>query len=210
MKKTIIFIFLVYSLIDCSKSKNNKLSIITKPNFNVEKIVVINNADISSTYFKAKITNPNDTTIVFLDNSIIEYVGGMKKPTKTGFYLRNIENDSLITLGIDNYYFYEVGAKRTGYCFIGAANLKYSYNEKDTLLLKKSLTNYVLEYNGKKLDLNKIAKTKYISQYYYDEFIKRKNNFIPFRDSLSISIPKNIKIKYVDNMPTTKEQWDAL
>lgn len=208
--KKILLVSVFITLISCEKKIEEVQQKIKYPKLKVEKIIVFNNRENSLVYFKTYIANNNNKTIVFLDNSLEENYLKCQKFQKKGFYLKNISNDSLITLGIDNYYFYEVGAKKSGYCFLGAVNIKKSYNQKDSLLLRKMISNYTMEYNGKKLNLNKIEKSKYISQYDYDEFNRRKSNFIPFRYNLSVSIPKNIIIKYIDNMPTTKEGWDKL
>ena len=210
MKNRIVLSFLLVIIFGCTKKSNVKSSINTKIIFSIEKVIIINRAESSTTYFKVKITNPNNTTIILLDNSLKEYSIKRLKLQKTGFYLKNIKNDSLVTLGIDNYYFYEVGAKKNGFCFMGAINLKNSYNQKDSLLLRKMISNYLLEYNGKNLNLNSIKKSNYISQTYFDEFNKSKSNYIPYIDSLSISIPNNIEIKYINNMPITKEEWNKL
>lgn len=178
---------------------------------NLEKVIVINLNEDCVTYFKVKVENPNDSTIVLLDNSLSEYRQKELKPEKKGFYLRDIENDSLVTLGIGNDFFYEIGSKRNGYCFIAAPNLKDSFEKKDSLSFKKRLANYVLEYNGEKLNLNKIAKSKYISVSNYDNFIKSKDKFIPYKKKISIKIPKDIlNIKYLNEMPVSQEQWDKL
>lgn len=213
MKKSINIIYIsllfIFFFGGCKKEPKDQIELV-KPNLNLEKIIVINLKEVCLTYFKVEVENNNNKTIIFLDNSLKEHHIKKLSPRKTGFYLKNINNDSLITLGIDNYYFYEVGAKKRGYCFLGAIDIDQSFEEKDSLLLKNTLSNYILEYNGKTLDLNHIEKSTYINQNHYDEFIKRKNTFIPFVDSLSILIPKNIKIKYLNNLPTSKEEWDKL
>lgn len=207
----IIYFILLFTFFfsSCKRDNNAKISIVN-PVIKLEKIIVVNLDEICVTYFKVKIENKNSNTIILLDNSLKEYSLKRLKPQKTGFYLKNIKNDSLVTLGIDNYYFYEVGAKNNGVCFIGAINLKNSYNQKDSLLLRKMVSNHLLEYNGKNLNLNSIKKSNYISKSYFDEFNKRKSNFIPYVDSLSISIPNNVEIKYINNMPITREEWNKL
>ena len=207
IRLTLIFVLFFVS---CKKEQNNSQIKLVNPNIKLEKIIVINLNEVCVTYFKVKLENKNNNTFILLDNSLKEYHLKRLNPQKTGFYLKNIKNDSLITLGIDNYHFYEVDAKKSGFCFIGAVNFKKSFEERDSLLLRKLISNYILEYNGKKLDLNKIEKTNYISQNAFDEFIKRKNNFIPFKDSLTIPIPKNIKIKYLNYMPVSEEEWNNL
>jgi hypothetical protein len=213
MRNSIIII--IFSLLStfffgsCKKELKDKIKL-EKPTIRLEKIIVINLDEICITYFKVKIENKNNKAIILLDNSLKEYSIKRLNPQKTGFYLKNIKNDSLVTLGIDNYYFYEVGAKKSGFCFIGATNLKNSFNQKDSLLLRKMISNHLLEYNGKNLNLNSIKKSNYISQSYFDEFNKSKSNYIPYIDSLSILIPNNVKIKYINNMPITKEEWDKL
>jgi hypothetical protein len=209
MKNVLFISILLITLISCEK-KVKTLQKIKSPKLEIEKIIVFNNRDNSLVSFKTKLTNDNEKTMVFLDNSIKEHYIKNIKPQKTGFYLKNNKNDALITLGIDNYYFYEIAGKKNDYLFITAVNMKNSYNQKDSLLLRKMISNYTLEYNGKKLDLNRIEKTNYISQNAFDEFIKRKNNFIPFKDSISVSIPKNVKIRYLNDMPVSEDEWDKL
>lgn len=213
MRNSIIIIFFcllsTFFLGSCKKELKDTIKL-EKPTIRLEKIIVINLDEICITYFKVKIENKNNKAIILLDNSLKEYSIKRLKPQKTGFYLKNIKNDSLVTLGIDNYYFYEVGAKKNGFCFIGASNLKFSYSQKDSLLLRKMISNHLLEYNGKNLNLNSIKKSNYISQSYFDEFNNSKNNYIPYIDSLSISIPNNVEIKYINNMPITKKEWDKL
>ena len=210
MKNIFLIAVLIIFLSSCEKQLNKKKNIIKIPKFKVEKIIVFNQRENSLIYFKTHITNENDKSVVFLDNSLKKHSTINTDLIKNGFYLKNIKNDSIISLGIDNYYFYEIGAKKSNYCFIGAVNLKNSFVEKDSLLLRQMITNYLLEYNGKNLNLNEIKKTIYINQKAYNEFTKRKNEVIPFIDSLSIVIPKNIKIKYMNNMPITSEEWDNL
>lgn len=213
MRNSIIILFIcllsAFFLGSCKEELNGKNKL-EKLTIRLEKIIVINLNEICITYFKVKIENKNNKAIILLDNSLEEYLTKRLKPQKTGFYLKSIKNDSLVTLGIDNYYFYEIGAKKNGFCFIGAINLKNSYNQKDSLLLRKMISNHLLEYNGKNLNLDSIKKSNYISQSYFDKFNKSKSNYVPYIDSLSISIPNNVKIKYINNMPITKEEWDKL
>jgi hypothetical protein len=201
-----VLIPVLFLLISCNKKQN--LSKTTKPIFQFEKVIVVNLNEVCLTYFKIKVINENQNSIIILDNSLKKYQSKRLNPEKTGFYLKNVNNDSIITLGIDNYNFYEVGPKTNDYLFIGATNMKNSFKEKDSILFTKSLSNFLLEYNGKKLDLKSIEKSNYINQNAFDEFTKRKNTFIPFKDSLSITIPKNIKIKYCNNLPTNREEWN--
>ena len=204
--KIIIALFLIF--ISCNKKK--EINIIINPKIQLEKIIVINLNEVCITYFKVQVNNGNQKIVVFLDNSLKEYQLKKLKPEKKGFYLKNIPTDSIITLGIDNYSFYEVGAEKSGSFFIGAINVENSFKQKDSLVFKKSISSYVLEYNGKKLDFNKIEKTNYINKNSYDDFIKRKRNLIPFTDSLSIIIPKNIKVNYYNRLPSSQEEWDKL
>ncbi len=206
IKLIIAFVFLT--------SCENKKSIKKEEKFflkiNLEKVIVINLDEVCVTYFKVKVENKKDSIVVLLDNNLNHYRKKRLKPEKEGFYIRNNKNDSLITLGIDNYNFYKIGAKEKGYCYISAINLKHSFLEKDSLLLKKYLSNCVIEYNGKNLDLDKIKKSIDISQKEFDELKKNKNNLIAFKDSLSILIPKTIQFKYLNEMPIQREEWDNL
>jgi hypothetical protein len=211
MKKALILLSLIFIFFSCTNKDKGIKPSESKLDFNIEKIVIINSMERSVTYFKVKISNLTENNIVLLDNSLVDNFTKDIKPQKTGFYLKNVKNDSLITLGIDNNYYYEIGAKKSGFCFIAAANLKNSWLEKDSLLLKKMLSNYQLEYNGKTLDLNSIKKSKYNSQHNYNNFMKRKDSLTPYKDSISIELPiEKLNIKYLTKMPISQEEWNKL
>lgn len=119
MKNTIVTIIIIILSFFISCKKKQELNLkkdepnfikIVKPLLKLDKIIVINQKEICVTYFKVKIENKNNSSIILLDNSLIENHMKKMKPHKGGFYLKNLNNNSLITLGIDNYYFYEVGA----------------------------------------------------------------------------------------------------
>jgi hypothetical protein len=207
MKKYIILL-IICTLNSCvDKQKAIKLEKI-KLDFNLEKVVVINLNEVCVTYFKMKITNSSNQEIILQDNSLKDILYQNLRIKKEGFYLNN--NDNIIPLAIDKYYFYEVGPKISGYCFIGTTNIKDSYYVKDSLKLRKIITNSLLEYNGKNFDLNKIKKNNYISDIRFEKFIKNKHNYIAYKDSLSIKIPEKIEIKYIREMPFESEVWDKL
>lgn len=211
MKKTIVSILIILSFfISCKKNADLNLNKTVKPCFNLEKIIVVNLNEGSMTFFKIYLKNNNENSVILLDNNLSKFQAKRVETIKKGFYLRNIKNDSIIMLNIDNDYFYEIGGKTNGFCFLGTSNLKNSFTQKDSIKLRKLLLNYTLEYNGKDLNLNKIKKSPYTSQSYYKRFIERKEKLIPFNDSLFISIPVNIKIKYLNYMPITKMEWDNL
>lgn len=212
MRKILILVplFLIV-LISCTDKKKNIKSKQVKLDFNLEKVVIVNLNEVCVTYFKIKINNPSNSPVILLDNSLIESFSLKLKATKTGFYLKNKENDSIIPLGIDNYYFIEVKPKSNDFYFIGAKDFNHSFKTKDSLLLKKALSNYVLEYNGKKLNLATIKKSKYISQHNFENFNIRKKNCIPYTDSISMGIPVNIlKLKYLNENPIYRNEWDGL
>ena len=208
--KKLMLIYLLMLLFSCSK-KNKEVKIEqTKIDFYLEKVVVVNLHEVCLTYFKVKTTNRSNQQIVLQDNSLKDLLINPSKIKKEGFYIKSLtDNSKIIPLAIDKYYFYEIGSKANGYCFITALDLKYSYKAKDSLLLKKSLANYQLEYNGKNFDLSKIKKSKYINNNHYERFIKNRNKYVAYKDSMSIRIPKNIEIKYMNEMPRIDE-WDKL
>jgi len=213
MKKlatSIIIIFFSF-FISCKKSANTNFKKIIEPQMKLEKIIIVNLNEVSITFFKIRLKNDNESNIIFQDNNLSEFRKKRLKPNKTGFYLKNTKNDSLIMLGIDSYYFYEIIGKKSEYFYVGTSNLRNSFNEKDSLKLRKLFSNFVLEYDGKMLNLDEIKKSSYISQTYYDDFIKRKNKLIPINEKLTISIPSEvIEIKYIKELPITKNKWDSL
>ncbi|MFH6988387.1 hypothetical protein ACHRVW_11635 [Flavobacterium collinsii] len=212
MRKILILVpvFLIV-LIGCKNREKEIKSESVKLDFNLDKVVIVNLNEVCITYFKIKINNPSNSPVILLDNSLTEYFSLKLKATKTGFYLKNKENDSIIPLGIDNYNFIEVKPKSNNFYFIGAKDLNHSFKTKDSLLLKRALSNYVLEYNGKKLNLVSIKKSKYISKLDFENFHKRKENYIPYKDSVSIGIPVNIlKFKYLNENPIYRDEWNKL
>ena len=97
--------------------------------------------------------------------------------------------DSIIPLRIDNYYYLEITPKSDNYYFIGAKDLDHSFELQDSLLLKKLLWNHILKYNGLNFDGNTIKKSKYIGKNNFEKFTKEKDNYIPFKDTISIQLP---------------------
>lgn len=209
--KIITLVIILLSFTNCKNKDDIKKQDRGDIKFSFEKVVVVNLNEVCITYFKVKVENTKDSAIILMDNSLLEFRQKRLKPEKKGFYLRNAKNDSLVALGIDNNFFYEVGSKRSGYLFIAASNMKNSFEQKDSITFKKDLSDYLLEYNGKKLELNKIPKSKYISDTDYKKFEMSKDSFIPYKESISIKIPeKRLSVKYLNEMPITKEQWDDL
>lgn len=212
MEKTITKLLIILFLFtSCKKKEEQNSSNILKIHFNLEKIIVVNINEASMTFFKIKVRNDNQNTIILYDNSLSEFRRKKMPFKKMGFYLRNIKNDSLIMLSIDENYFYEVPGKKSNYFFLETLNLKKSFSQKDSLKLKKTLSNYVLEYNGKNLNIDNIKRSPHINQSYYNSFIERKETFIPFIDNIVISELKDkIKMKYLDKLPIKKDEWDNL
>ena len=209
--KIITLVIILLSFTNCKNKDDVKKQDSGDIKFSFEKVVVVNLNEVCVTYFKIKVDNTKDSAIILMDNSLLEFRQKRLKPEKKGFYLRNTKNDSLVALGIDNNFFYKVNGKKSGYIFIAAANMKNSFERKDSVAFKKSLSDYLLEYNGKKLDLNKIPRSKYISETDYKKFEMSKDNFIPYKENISIKIPeKGLSVKYLNEMPITKEQWDVL
>ena len=71
MKNIIVLIVISYLFSSCQRKDKVNNSISTKRTFNLEKIVVINNNENSTVYFKVKITNTSDSSLVFIDNSLV-------------------------------------------------------------------------------------------------------------------------------------------
>lgn len=177
----------------------------------LKKVVVVDLKEICLTYFKVEIENPNDKTVILMDNNLSEIRQKGLKGEENGFYLKSKTNDSLIMLGIDNNYFYNIGPQKKGYLFIAARNLKGSENKNDSLAFKSNLAKFNLEYNGKKLDLDKIPKSKYITAKAYNDFIELKRYSIPYKGILSEQIPeKDLPLKYINELPITMEEWNNL
>lgn len=210
MLRIFSIVFSVLYLTGCKDRNTISFSDNLEVKLDLEKVVIINDGDSSITYFKIKISNNNTKSIVFMDNSLVEKWKSKKEGLKEGFYLKNVKNDSIIILGIDNYYFYEVPRSYKGYLFLGAIDLKYAEEKKDSILFKKNLSQYLLEYNGKNLDLEKVVKSDYISELDYKEFIKRKKHVLPYKDSLALSIPLSVSVKYVRKTPVSKNEWANL
>ena len=206
MRKTIGITLSILFLVCCKKGSESNQNILVKPELELYKIIVIHNEDISLTFFKLKVSNKNNKSIIFLDNSLKENL----EPEKSGFYLKNNKNDLIIRLGIDSYHVYQFGGKKTGFLYVAGANIRNSFNVKDSLKLRETLSNYTLEYNGKKLDLDIIKKNNYINQKGFDEFQKKKKDLIPVNDSLSIKIPNHILLNYIKDIPTNQNEWDNL
>lgn len=212
MRKILILITAFFIILNSCVDKKKKIEPKqVKLDFNLEKIVIVNLNEVCVTYLKMKITNPSSYTVVLQDNSLAEYLKRITKTKKKGFYLKNTKNDSILPLGMDNYHFIEIKPNSSNYYFIGAKDLKHSFQAKDSLLLKKILSNYVIEYNGSKFDLNDIKKNKYIGKNNFDKFIKEKSNYITYKDTISLKIPlTNLKLKYLDKNPIYREEWDKL
>ena len=201
----IVFLVVVSSCKDKEKTEEYKK---VKLDFNLEKVIVINVNEECLTYFKMKISNLSNQEVVLQDNNLMDALDKNFKTEKQGFYLKN--NDKIIPLAIDKYYFFETGKMNSSYYFIGGRDLKFSYNIKDSLEFRKLLTNSVLEYNGKKFDLNKVKKSIYINNNYFERFIKNKDKYVAYIDSVSIKIPESIELKYLNKMPGLPEEWDKL
>ncbi|WP_288984311.1 hypothetical protein [uncultured Flavobacterium sp.] len=210
MKNRLFVLVVFLAFISCGERTQNSLCKYIKPKIYVEKIIVYNNGERKVFAFKTKIINQNKKAIIFLDNSLMQLSIEKNRPQKTGFYLRNIKNDSLLMLGIDNYNFYKIGPVSKGYCFIACAGMNDILEEKDSLMFRKTILDYNLEYNGNTLDLNRIKKTDYISQFNYDNFEKDKHGYIPVKDSFKILLSKSINIKYINGLPINQEDWDEL
>jgi len=219
-RKILISVFVFSFLMSCDNKKEVKPETAKQPELNapakdlkmiLEKIVVADLKEICVTYFKVKVENPNQKTIVLLDNNLSDLQLNGWKTEESGFYLKGKKNDSLIMLGIDRDYFYKIGPRKSGYLFIAGWNLKGSEIKKDSLAFKQSLANFNLEYNGEKLDLFKVEKSKYISTKDYEEFIEGRKNFVPYKISLSLPIhEKKIPLSYINELPVTMEEWNKL
>lgn len=208
MKNIISLLFLLF--ISCGKKEKKQEQVDADPIFHIEKIVVINMPEGNKMSFKVKVTNPNDKPLIFLDNNF-RNISEAERPSKKGFYLRNLKNDSIKTLGITYDNFYGIDARKSRYFFMGIRFYKNSYDEKDSLLLKKSLLNYRIEYNGTKLDFNKIKKDDYIPDIVIDNFKKNMHNYIPCKDSIIVGGDLNkLKIKYLNYVPIQQDEWDKL
>lgn len=219
-RKILVSIFALVIFINCNNKKEVKLKSSDLDGVNLQtenlkvslkKVVVVDLKEICLTYFKVEVENPNDKTVVLIDNNLSEIRQKGFKAEENGFYLKGKANDSLIMLGISNNYFYSIGPKKKGYLFIAARNLKGSEKKKDSLLFKSNLAKFNLEYNGKKLDLDKIPKSKYISTKVYNDFLKSKRYSIPYKGIISEQIPeKNLPLKYLSELPITTEEWNNL
>ena len=212
MKKIIPLIFTLSLLFNACKEETKKdKSTKVELDFNIEKVIIVNIQGTSITYFKTKITNPSNFSVILMDNSLSEYYPHITNLKREGFFLQNIKTDSIIPLGIDNYHFYELGLKTNGYYYIGGKDLEHSYDMKDSLLLKSDILNYRMTYNGETLDLKNIKKNKYISTGNFERFLTNKNKYIPYKNKLMINIPHdNLKLIYLNEMPIYKKDWDKL
>ena len=92
MKKIVTVIILIFIISSCKKDKTHTsvstLKIILQPT----KIIVVNNGENATVYLNVKIRNPNKKNLILLDNSYVYNFMNQIKPTKTGFYLKNIKN----------------------------------------------------------------------------------------------------------------------
>jgi hypothetical protein len=205
--KQILILPVLFLILNCTEKKNITNG---KLNFELEKIVVINLDESDVTYFKVKVTNPNDQSMILVDNSLMEISKGLSKPIKSGFYLSNKSTDSIVPLGINNYYYQKIPFKSDGYFFISGNFIPKSASAKDSLLLKEYLTNCEIRYDGRNLDLDNLKKSPYVSQTVFDNFINDKKDCKALTGTISIQIPSEIEIKYLSKMPISKMEWDKL
>ena len=162
------------------------------------------------TYFKLRIKNESNFSIIFLDNSLIELSKGLKTPSKSGFFIKNKDSASINPLGINNFYYQKVLPKSNSFYFLGGNNIKKCSNAKDSISFREDLSKSLIKYNGQSLNLDNLTKSPYVSELQFNNFIKEKNKYKPFIDNISLQIPKNIKIKYLYKMPILKQDWDKL
>ena len=211
MKKLIVPLVVIFVLISCENKGKIKQIGNVKLTMSLEKIIVVKLNEVCVTFFKVKINNKSNSSVIMLDNSLSDWETKTNESKKKGFYLFKNGNNLIKPLSILGYSYVEILPNSNNFYFIGAKNLNNTFKEKDSLLFKESLLGCSLVYNGKALDLLKVKKSKYISQKDYDSFVKRRKDFIPYKDSLSILIRiNNIKLKYLKSMPTTQEEWNNL
>ena len=160
-------------------------------NFKFEKVIVVDNGEFSTVYFKLKIKNESDSiyTLINLPSRDINNRSKENYDKRIGFYLSKNNTNIPLSLGVETYY--EVKKGFDGYLYLSSTD--FDFIENDTLELKKELLNYTLNYKG---DFSLMEENKHHLNIVEGEF--------------TIRLPRHIVIRIVDEVPITREEWDSL
>jgi hypothetical protein len=93
--------------------------------------------------------------------------------------------------------------------FLKTINLTSSI-EKDSIEIKKYIIQNKICYEASSFNIDSIVKNKYISEYDYNIFLKHKKEYYPFKKKISFEIPKNVKIKFINEIPSKINEWNEL
>lgn len=186
--KIIFLIICAITLFSCQEKQVGKSEGL---DFKFEKVIVVDNGEFRTVYFKLKIKNESDSvyTLVNLPSRDINNWSEENYDKRIGFYLSKNDTNIPLSLGVETYYKVKEGFD--GYLYLGSTG--FNFIENDTLKLKKELLNYTLNYKG---DSSLIEQNK------------RHLNIV--EGVFSIGLPQNIIVRIVDEVPITREEWDSL
>lgn len=186
--KRIFLILCPVIMFSCQEKQVNKSEGL---DFKFEKVIVVDNGEFRTVYFKLKIKNESDSiyTLINLPSRDINNWSEENYDKRIGFYLSKNDTNMPLSLGVETYYKVKEGFD--GYFYLGSTG--FDFIENDTLKLKKELLNYTLNYKGDSSLL---------------EQNKQRLNIV--EGELTIELPLNILIQSVDEVPITREEWDSL
>ncbi len=180
--KYYIFLILVSSLYSCKPKSTHNVD--KKLLFSIEKIIVHNTSEAGAVFFKLQVVNNSQEDIELYNKKLYD-----EAIPKRGFYLENSDNSLPLSVLHDGNI--PVTAQKSNYYFLYKSNFKYT-QPSDSLKLKEYLSDFKLKYNGR---IN-----------------SKKGNIdnTVLRDSFTVSLPKIILIRYVNQLPLSKKEWDEL
>lgn len=186
--KRIFLILYPFIMFSCQEKQVNKSEGL---DFRFEKVIVVNNGEFSTVYFKLRIRNQSDRiyTLINLPSRDINNRSKENYDKRIGFYLSKDNTNIPLSLGVETYYKVKEGFD--GYFYLGSND--FDFIENDTLKLKKELLNYTLNYKGNSSLIE-----------------KNKHHLNIVEGVFTIGLPQNIIIRLVDEVPITREEWDSL